>query len=74
VYSKDLGWVPFDPLHVAQGGASFERMKPAYIYLSRVRNGAVLGGHHYYSFAYRRDAVTVEDTFSIHQQQGARSR
>ena len=44
VYMKNLGWVPLDPLHAAMRTATFEQLRPIYIYLSTMRNDSVLGG------------------------------
>lgn len=44
VYTTDYGWVPLDPLHVALRSATFERLRPIYIYLSNIRNDSILNG------------------------------
>jgi len=57
VYLKDYGWVPFDP---SWGDTedkfirnmAFERLQPAYVYLSHIRNDPVLYDHHFYAYSY----------------------
>jgi hypothetical protein len=68
VYTRKYGWVPFDPLYIAKGVTTFERMKPIYVYLSPVRNDARLGGYHFYYYQTTGSKVRVSDTFSVRRQ------
>jgi transglutaminase-like putative cysteine protease len=65
VYIKKYGWVPFDPLHVARKNATFESLKPDFIYFSSQRNDAALQNYHYAAYRYFGKPVTFETTFSM---------
>jgi transglutaminase-like putative cysteine protease len=66
VYTRRHGWVPFDPLHVDLGRASYDRLKPCYIYLSPVRNDPTLEGkYHFWYYRYWGDPVRVTDEIEI---------
>jgi len=47
-----LGWVPFDPLHVKRRMATFERLRPVYLYVSDIRRDPLLDNYPYWSYRY----------------------
>lgn len=67
VFTPEHGWVPLDPLHMARGAATIDRLGTFYIYLSNVRNDRVLDGFHYFHCAPQQGKAEVVDTFIIHK-------
>jgi transglutaminase-like putative cysteine protease len=65
VYTKQHGWVPFDPLHVARKNATFEILKPNFLYLSSQRNDTILQNYHFASYRYFGQPVTFETGFTV---------
>ena len=68
VFTHAYGWVPLDPLHFAQGSATFESLRPTRIYLSSVRNDPVLHNNYIYYYQYWGGPVTVKQTYAVHTQ------
>jgi hypothetical protein len=68
VYMRDNGWVPFDPLHTAQGGASLEQMDPYRIFLTRVRNDPVLAYNNTLSYRFWGGSVRMEEPFLMRRE------
>jgi hypothetical protein len=68
-FTSDYGWVPLDPAQASGGQASFLKLKPMYIYLSRVRNDATLhNGHSWYcSFWGAQVNITEKVAITKHQ-------
>jgi transglutaminase-like putative cysteine protease len=64
-YTKQLGWIPFDPFHVALGGDRFEEMKNYYLYMSRRLNDPILENGFYYRCRYYGNEVECKDTFRV---------
>jgi transglutaminase-like putative cysteine protease len=64
-YTQKYGWIPFDPLHTARKSASFEKMKPIYLYMGSRRNDATLENYHYYQWRYWGNDVEVRDDFVV---------
>lgn len=70
VYLKQYGWVPFDPTLAAAKdlwlrSMNYYSLKPNYIYLSHIRNDAVIGNSHYCAWWSWGGEVTVKDTVQI---------
>lgn len=72
VYTEAHGWIPVDPLYIALGSATMEKVGSYYIYLSCVRNDRVLDQFHYFAYTAETGQVQVEDRFVIHRQQALR--
>lgn len=67
-YVKGHGWVPFDPTLGDSNAATFDKLKPIYIYLSNVRNDKALSGYHFWAYRYWGPAgtgVKVEDKLEL---------
>jgi hypothetical protein len=67
VYTKKYGWVPFDPLHIALGGSSFDRIRESRVYYSTTRNNPLLHGGALGYWRYKGQPVQVQETFAIHE-------
>ncbi len=65
VFLDDLGWVAIDPLHVARGAATFERLKPIYLRMSTLRNDENLSNFHYFVYRNEGGSVQVDDEFRV---------
>jgi hypothetical protein len=70
VYLQDYGWVPFDPSsgdveNVMIRARAFGRMRPAYIYLSHIRNDEVLDNHNLGKYKYWGDRVRPKDSIEF---------
>jgi transglutaminase-like putative cysteine protease len=65
VYTRKYGWVPFDPLHVARKNATFEKLKPVYVYLDPQRSDAVLQNYHYSAYRYFGAPVQFDSEFAV---------
>ena len=65
VFTREHGWVPFDPAQGRSGNGSFERLKPMYIYLSKVRNDPQLGNGHSWYCHYWGKPVSITDNIRI---------
>lgn len=69
VYLKDYGWIPFDGAMIASGSATFESLKPVYIYMSNIRNDATFKNLHYWTFRYEgQNPVEIKELFVIGKQ------
>ncbi|MEE9614693.1 MAG: transglutaminase domain-containing protein [Thermodesulfobacteriota bacterium] len=64
-FLEDYGWVPFDPLFGDLGAASFERLPPVYIYLSRLRSDSLLNNGYYFTVRHQGGSVRVDPFFTI---------
>ncbi|HZD60471.1 MAG TPA: transglutaminase domain-containing protein [Anaerolineae bacterium] len=60
VYLKNYGWVPFDATWGDTKAASFDRLRPLYIYLTDIRNDEVLNYSDIYGCEYWGVPVKVE--------------
>jgi len=69
VYTRKYGWIPLDPLHIALGHATFENLKPAYIYLSATRNDPVLQNYHYAAYRYWGQPIEFQTGFKVKKQE-----
>lgn len=70
VYLQEYGWVPFDPSTGDKGGViirnrAFSRMRPAYIYLSYIRNDEVLHNYNFGLYRYWGDRVRFRDSIEF---------
>jgi transglutaminase-like putative cysteine protease len=68
VYLTGYGWVPFDPLLTHVGRATFEQLKPVYLYLDCQRRNAVLNNHHYWAWTCTwktGSKLNVQSTFLV---------
>lgn len=69
IFISGYGWVPFDPTYDDNNGSSpettFENLKDTYIYMSFIRNDAMLNGYHYYYYSYWGDELKVEKKIYI---------
>ncbi|UCC99992.1 MAG: transglutaminase domain-containing protein [Phycisphaerales bacterium] len=70
VYLDQYGWVPFDPTagdveNVMIRGMAFSRMRPAYIYVSHVRNDPVLRNYNFGAYRYWGDRITFKDSIEF---------
>jgi transglutaminase-like putative cysteine protease len=63
VYLKSAGWVPFDPTWGDTGAATFNSMRPSYVYFTNVRNDEVIDNSNIFAYRYygnREIDVTYE--------------
>jgi transglutaminase-like putative cysteine protease len=60
VYLKAFGWVAFDPLHIATGGASFAKIPANRIYTNWLRNDPTLKNRRKYCYQCRGQPVEVK--------------
>jgi transglutaminase-like putative cysteine protease len=74
VYTRKYGWLPFDPLHTARGSATFDTLKPVYIYMSNQRNDPILQNYHYAAFRYLGQPATLETGFTVTEQRELKDR
>jgi len=70
VYLQEYGWVPFDPSTGDKDGViirnrAFGRMRPAYIYLSYIRNDEVLRSYNFSLYRYWGDRVRFKDSIEF---------
>jgi transglutaminase-like putative cysteine protease len=52
VYLKSAGWVPFDPTWGDTGAATFNSMRPSYVYFTNVRNDEVIDNSNIFAYRY----------------------
>ncbi len=64
-FIKPYGWVPFDPTWGDTKAATFDRLRPLYIYLTDVRNDEVLGYSDIYGYKYWGAPVKVDFSVAI---------
>lgn len=64
-YIKGLGWVAFDPTWGETGAASFNSLKPAYIYLSDIRNDKTLNNSDIFGYRYVGTQVDIDYSAKI---------
>lgn len=70
VYLQEYGWVSFDPStgdieNVIIRDRAFGRMRPAYIYLSYIRNDEVLRNYNFSLYRYWGDRVRLKDSIEF---------
>ncbi len=70
VYLHDYGWVPFDPTagdveNAMVRGNAFSNLRPVYIYLSHVRNDAVLRNYNFAAYTYWGDRIKFTDSIEF---------
>ena len=70
VYLQGYGWVPFDPSkgdakNVIIRGKAFSNLRPVYIYLSGIRNDAVLGKYNFGAYTYWGDRIKCTDSIEF---------
>ncbi len=73
VYTREFGWVIFDPLHAVRGGAKFESTPANLIYLSCRRNDPVLNNFHEFSYRYFGDKIEVKEEFTLQRPKQAKA-
>jgi transglutaminase-like putative cysteine protease len=65
-YTKEYGWVRFDPIHTRDRSATFDSIKPEYLQLSNIRNDPTLVGSHYYRWTWQGSGnVKVDSHFTV---------
>jgi len=72
VYLQEYGWVPFDPSkgdakNVIIRGKAFSNLRPVYIYLSGIRNDALLGKYNFGAYTYWGDRIKCTDSIEFKQ-------
>jgi len=72
VYLQDYGWVPFDPStgdvrNVIIRGKAFSNLRPAYIYLSNIRNDPIFGKYNFGAYKYWGDKIKLTDSIEFKQ-------
>jgi len=69
IFINGYGWVPFDPTYDDNNGSSqnstFKNLENKYIYMSFIRNDAILGNYHYYFYNYWGDNLSVDRVIYI---------
>ncbi|OHB82644.1 MAG: hypothetical protein A2Z38_01645 [Planctomycetes bacterium RBG_19FT_COMBO_48_8] len=70
VYLQNYGWVPFDPStgdvkNAIMRGTAFSNLRPVYIYLSHVRNDAVLGKYNFGAYKYWGDKIKFTNSIEF---------
>lgn len=70
VYLQEYGWVPFDPSkgdikNAIIRGRVFSSMRPAYIYLSHIRNDEVLGNYNFGMYRYWGDKPRLKESIEF---------
>jgi transglutaminase-like putative cysteine protease len=67
VRTSQYGWVPFDPTaDDCSRNATFERLKPAYLIFSRIRNDEMLDNYNSFAlFRWWGDRVTLTDKYEV---------
>src|SRR5262245_37992460 len=73
-YTRKYGWVPFDPMHVARRTATFDSLKPVYVYLSSQRNDPQLQNYHYVAYRYFGKPITLDSSFAVTATEEAKRR
>ena len=72
VYLQQFGWVPFDPSNgdirnPLIRGRAFSNLRTVYIYLSGIRNDALLGRYNFGAYTYRGDRIKFSDSIEFKQ-------
>jgi hypothetical protein len=70
VYLQEYGWVPFD---LSAGdienaiirGRAFSRMRPAYLYLSHIRNDEILGDNAFGAYLFWGDKPRFKESIDF---------
>ncbi|MCL6472253.1 MAG: hypothetical protein K6T91_05510 [Firmicutes bacterium] len=70
-YIRPYGWVPFDPTWGDTKAASFDRLRPLYVYLTDVRNDEVLGGSDIYMYKYWGTSVNIDFSMEVDSSRAA---
>ena len=70
VYLQEYDWVPFDPStgdvrNVIIRGTAFSNLRPAYIYLSHIRNDPIFGKYNFGAYKYWGDKIKFEDSIEF---------
>ncbi len=70
VYLQEYGWVPFDPSmgdikNAIIRGRAFSSMRPAYIYLSYIRNDEVLRNYNFSLYRYWGDRPRLRESIEF---------
>jgi len=70
VYLQEYGWVPFDPStgdvrNTIIRGTAFSNLRPAYIYLSHIRNDPVFGKYNFGAYKYWGDKINLKDSIEF---------
>lgn len=70
VYTKQYGWVPFDPFYTYLGKATtFSEMRPIYLFLDGERRNSVLQNHHYWAYRYEGNGAGIRDAFVVNKRE-----
>lgn len=65
-YTKEYGWVRFDPIHTRDRSATFDSIKPEYLQLSNIRHDPTLSDSHYYHWTWQGAGnVRIDSHFSV---------
>ena len=65
-YTKQYGWVRFDPIHTRDRTATFDSCKPEYLQLSNIRHDNGLNDSHYYHWTWQGSGnVRVDSHFTV---------
>ena len=64
-YTRKYGWVPIDILLTYLKKVPFDGLPPEYIYLSRVRNDAVINNYHFFACNFSGGSITVTDHYAV---------
>lgn len=68
VYTKQYGWVPFDPFYAYLGKATtFSELRPVYLVVDGERRNGVLQNHHYWAFRYEGSGAGIRDAFVVNK-------
>ncbi len=72
VYLQKYGWVPFDPSwgdveNIIFRNRAFDSMRPAYIYLTYIRNDEVLNNYQFAGYTYWGDRARLTDSIKFKQ-------
>jgi transglutaminase-like putative cysteine protease len=70
VYLQKYGWVPFDPStsdinNRIMRKMAFEKLRPAYIYFSNIRNDEVLNNYYFARYTYWGDKPKLKDSIKF---------
>jgi transglutaminase-like putative cysteine protease len=69
VFLKKHGWVPVDPFHVFLGSATFENLRPTFVYFDMHRRNGVLNNYHYYSYSYSGGGISVTNSYTVRRRE-----
>lgn len=68
-FIRNVGWVPFDPTHIAAGATRFETMRVHYVYLNLLRTDPVIRNGNVASYVYWGEPARMRHAFVIRKRQ-----